>query len=137
MRIPFERTANPRNYLQKLLAYPRLLEAENSLSQVDEFARACLDCFRIQAPYGIYNLTNPGSVWTSEVTQLIRECGVANREFEFFASEAEFMQRAARTPRSNCVLDVSKALRAGLKLTPVRDALLSCLQNWTSETTVC
>jgi dTDP-4-dehydrorhamnose reductase len=130
LRIPFDETTSPRNYLQKLLAYDRLLEAENSLSQLDEFVAACVDCFRLKAPYGVYNLTNPGSVWTSDVTALMRSLGVTDREFKFFDNEAQFMAQAAKTPRSNCVLDSSKALAAGLQLSPVKDAVDRCLRAW-------
>lgn len=130
LRIPFDDTSSPRNYLQKMIQYKSLLEAENSLSNLFEFVEACVDCFRLKVPYGIYNLTNPGSVWTSEVVKMIRESGVCDKEFHFFASEEEFMAIAAKTPRSNCVLDSTKAIQAGLKLSPVKDSVKAMLKNW-------
>jgi dTDP-4-dehydrorhamnose reductase len=130
LRIPFENTANPRNYLQKLMSYQRLLDAENSLSELHEFVNACLDSFRLQIPYGIYNLTNPGSVSTREVVELIQRSGVCLKNYEFFGSEEEFMQVAAKTPRSNCILDSSKAIEAGLRLSPVNDAIEESLSKW-------
>jgi dTDP-4-dehydrorhamnose reductase len=132
LRIPFENTPNPRNYLQKLISYQRLLDAENSLSQLDEFVAACLDSFQLQIPYGTYNLTNPGSVWTHEVVELIKKSGVCSKTFDFFESEAKFMAVAAKTPRSNCVMDSSKAIAAGLKLTPVCEAIEQSLRNWST-----
>lgn len=130
LRIPFSNVDSPRNYLTKLIRYDTLLEAENSLSNLPEFAAAALDCFEKNIPFGIYNLTNPGSVKTSEVVELIRETGVTDKSFRFFESESDFMNRAAKTPRSNCVLDSSKAVRAGLRLTPVTEALRKSLQSW-------
>ena len=62
-------------------------------------------------PFGIYNVTNPGPVTTHEVVELIKKSGVSNKDFQFFNDEAEFMQTAAKTPRSNCVLDCSKLAR--------------------------
>jgi dTDP-4-dehydrorhamnose reductase len=133
LRIPFDDTTSPRNYLQKLLTYDRLLEAENSLSHLDEFVAACVECFRRNVPYGVYNLTNPGSVWTSDVTALMQELGVTDRQFKFFDNEAQFMAQAAKTPRSNCVLDSSKALASGLQLSPVKEAIARCLQAWATS----
>ena len=130
LRIPFENTANPRNYLQKVMSYQRLLDAENSLSHLGEFVTACVDSFRLGIPYGIYNLTNPGSVTTREVVGMIQTSGVSEKAFEFFSDEADFMRVAAKTPRSNCVLDSSKAIAAGLKFRNVKDALNDCLKNW-------
>ena len=130
LRIPFENTANPRNYLQKVMSYSRLLNAENSLSNLHEFVAACVDSFRLKIPYGIYNLTNPGSVWTSDVVQMIKRKGVSSKAFEFFHDEAEFMKQAAKTPRSNCVLDSSKALSVGLRFRPVDQAIDESLSHW-------
>jgi UDP-glucose 4,6-dehydratase len=130
LRIPFENTANPRNYLQKVISYERLLNAENSFSHLGEFVTACVDSFRLKIPYGIYNLTNPGSLSTKDVVELIRRSGVCNKNFVFFDDESQFMQIAAKTPRSNCVLDSSKAIRHGLRLQSVSDVLDSCLKTW-------
>jgi len=130
LRIPLENTSSPRNYLQKLLSYDTLLEAENSLSQLQEFVQACYDSFRLQIPYGTYNVTNPGSVWTSDVVELIKKSGISQKKFKYFQDESQFMQLAAKTPRSNCVLDSSKAIDAGLKLSPVIEAIEKMLGSW-------
>ena len=133
MRIPFSNIDSDRNYLSKLMRYRRLLEAENSLTNLNEFVAAAIECFERSIPYGIYNMTNPGSVMTSDVVQLIRRILGHNTNFEYFASESAFMQQAAKAPRSNCVLDSSKALSAGLKLSPVLEALEKSLNNWQPE----
>lgn len=131
LRIPFDEYSTPRNYLQKVLSYERLLQAENSLSNLDEFVIACIDCWRKKLPHGIYNLTNPGSVFTTDVVEMIKRSGISNKEFRFFETEEDFMRMAAKTPRSNCVLDSSKALSAGLQLTPIRESIERCLAKWT------
>ena len=130
LRIPFENTANPRNYLQKVMSYEKLLDAEKSLSYLHEFVAACADSFRLRIPFGIYNLTNPGNVTTREVVKLIQKTGVCSKKFVFFEDEAQFMKIAAKTPRSNCVVDSSKAIRAGLTLRPVHEVLENCLKTW-------
>jgi hypothetical protein len=43
------------------------------------------------------------------------------------------MSVAAVAPRSNCVLDVTKALQAGLQLRPVEEAIADALRNWQWE----
>jgi dTDP-4-dehydrorhamnose reductase len=130
LRIPFDGIDNPRNYLTKLMRYPRLLEARNSISQLDEFVEATLACWTKRVPFGTYNVTNPGSVTTREVVDLIRRSGVCTKEFSFFSSEDEFMRTAAKTPRSNCVMDSSKLAAAGIELTPVLEAVERDLKAW-------
>ncbi|MCH2203653.1 MAG: sugar nucleotide-binding protein [Fuerstiella sp.] len=133
LRIPFNHIDSPRNYISKMLNYERLLDATNSLSHLDEFADACIECTEQEYEYGIWNLTNPGAVTTRRVIELAQKHGLSDKEFDFFESEAEFMQTAANTPRSNCVLDSSKAVAAGLSLSHVDDALEKAMKNWVSR----
>ena len=132
LRIPFNEVDEPRNYLTKLMRYTRLLDAQNSLSQLDEFVRASWQLWRLQAPFGTYNVTNPGVVTAREIVALIQRTGVCRKSFDFFADEAEFMRMAARTPRSNCVLDSSKLARAGVVMTEVHEAIEIALRHWST-----
>lgn len=133
LRVPFDANDSPRNYLSKLVRYQRLLEATNSLSHLDDFVNACLDCCVNELPLGVYNVTNTGYVSTKEVVELIQPIVPAGHRFEFFESEADFMLRAAKTPRSNCVLDNAKAINAGLKLPDVREAILRSVHEWKKQ----
>jgi dTDP-4-dehydrorhamnose reductase len=130
LRIPFNNVDNPRNYLTKVMRYDRLLEARNSLSQLDEFVQACLSCWQRRVPFGTYNVTNPGSITTHEVVELIQKSGVIQKKFAFFRDEAEFMRLAAKTPRSNCVLDTTKLQQTGIVMTEVHEAVAQALREW-------
>ena len=133
LRIPFNEVDSPRNYLTKVMTYSRLLEAANSLSELDEFVRATFECWQKRVPFGTYNVTNPGQVTTREVVELIRQSGVSDKDFQFFADEQEFMRVAAKTPRSNCVLDTTRLQSVGIVMTEVHDAVARSLRDWTRE----
>ncbi len=133
LRIPFDEVDNARNYLTKVQRYPRVYDNVNSLSHRGDFVRAALDLWERRAPFGIYNVTNPGFVTTRQVVELVEQILKPKREFEFWASDEEFYRVAAKTPRSNCVMDVSKLLGAGVKMRPVREALESSLRSWRVE----
>lgn len=130
LRLPISNTPEPRNYLTKVISYDRLLNVCNSLSHLGEFSAACVACFTRKLPYGIYNLTNGGSIETREIVELLREAGVMKKPVSFFASEEEFMLAAAIAPRSSCVLDNRKAISAGLQLSEVRDAIRFAVKCW-------
>ena len=130
LRIPFNEVDHPRNYLTKLMRYERLLDAANSISQLDEFAAATFACWEKRVPFGTYNVTNPGTITTREIVELIRRSGVCTKEFRFFASEDEFMRVAAKTPRSNCIMDSSKLAAAGIRLTEIHAAVERDLHRW-------
>ena len=130
LRIPFDHVDSPRNYLTKLMRYQRLLEATNSISQLPEFCAATLACWEKRVPFGTYNVTNPGRVTTREVVDLILQSGVCRKDYVFFQDEADFMQKAAKTPRSNCVLDSAKLEATGIRMTEVHAAIARDLAQW-------
>ena len=130
LRIPFDEFDNPRNYLTKLQRYARVYDNVNSLSHRADFARAALDLWERRAPFGTYHVTNPGFITTRQVIALLEKILRPARPFAFWESDAEFYQLAAKTPRSNCVLDVSKLLATGVRLRPVTEALEHSLRHW-------
>jgi dTDP-4-dehydrorhamnose reductase len=130
LRIPFDEFDHPRNYLSKIQHYSKVYNNINSLSHRGDFVRACLDLWERQAPYGIYNVTNPGAVTTRQVVEMVEKALKPRRIFQYWKNDAEFYALAARAPRSNCILDVSKLLATGIKMRSVTDALRSALAKW-------
>jgi dTDP-4-dehydrorhamnose reductase len=133
LRIPFDEVDSPRNYLSKIQRYSKVYDNVNSISHRSDFASACLDLWKLRAPFGTYNVTNPGFVTTRRVVEMIQRILRPNRPFEFWANDAEFYQVAAQTPRSNCVMDTAKLLGAGVKMRPVEEALEHSLKHWKPE----
>ena len=130
LRIPFDHINSPRNFLSKLQYYPKVYNNVNSLSHRGDFVRACLDLWEKKAAFGIYNVTNPGFVSSAQVVAMIQRILQPSRPFKFWTDDSEFYTQAAKTPRSNCVMDVSKLLKAGVKMRPVEDALDEALTSW-------
>jgi len=133
LRIPFDEADNPRNYLSKLQRYAKVYDNVNSISHRSDFVNACLDLWEKRAPFGAYNITNPGYITSHQVVRMIERTLKPARKFEYWKDDAEFYHLAAKTPRSNCVLDVSKLLVAGIKIRPVEEALEYSLRNWKPE----
>jgi dTDP-4-dehydrorhamnose reductase len=130
LRIPFDERDNPRNYLTKLQRYSKVYDNTNSISHRGDFVRACLELWERRAPFGIYNVTNPGHVTTREVVRLMQRILGLDRQFEFWANDDEFYRMGAQTLRSNCILEIDKLLGTGIRLRPVADALIDSLKRW-------
>ena len=113
--------------------YAKVYENVNSISHRADFVKACLDLWERRAPFGTYNVTNPGYVTTRHVVELIARRLRPARKFEFWTNDEEFYRQAAKTPRSNCVLDITKLLAAGVNIRPVEAALDDALTNWKKE----
>ena len=43
------------------------------------------------------------------------------------------MEKAAKTPRSNCVLDTTKAEKAGIGMRPVDEAIIKSIQDFKNQ----
>ena len=133
LRIPFDEFDNARNYLSKVQRYAKVYDNVNSISHRADFVKACLDTWEQRAPFGIYNVTNTGFVTTRHVVEQIEKFLKPAHKFEYWASDEEFYKVAAKTPRSNCVMDVSKLLSVGVKIRSVEEALEDSLKNWKPE----
>lgn len=132
LRVPFDHIDHPRNYLSKLQTYPRLYDNVNSLSHRGDFVKACLDLWAQRADLGIFNVTNPGFVTTSEVVQSVKRMFKLNRTFEYFKDDAEFHKVAAE-PRSSTVLSVDKLAKFNIPMRPVQEAINDSLRRWKEE----
>jgi 3,5-epimerase/4-reductase len=118
LRIPFDSSPSERNYLQKIKQFPKLTAALNSYSHLGDFVWACLRLVLCSAPYGIYNLTNPGSMHTSDIADMVYR-STCFRKWEFQTVAQHEAITVAR--RSNCVLSVEKACQY-VKIRPVHKA---------------
>lgn len=118
LRIPFNGEINNRNYIDKILKYPILLNATNSFSHLNEFVQAA---FTIRNISGIFNLTQPGYLTTQQVVQMLQQHNLAVGK-EFYKSIEDF-DSIVKAPRSNCTLDSSNAIRCGVKLTCIDVAM--------------
>jgi dTDP-4-dehydrorhamnose reductase len=132
-RLPFDERDGPCNVLSKLQRYHKVYDHVTSLSHLGDFVRACLDLAERRAAFGIYNIANPGAVTTRQVIELIQRTLKPLRDFEYW-SDDEFYNVEGRAPRSNCILDVSKLLRTGIKMRPVTEALEEALTRWQAAT---
>jgi UDP-glucose 4,6-dehydratase len=129
-RMPFDEHGQPQNLLSKIQYYPKVYDSVNSLSHLDDFVQACLELRERKAPFGIYNITNPGAVTTRQVVAMIERILKPGRTFEFWKDDEEFYRDGTRAPRSNCILDVSKVRAIGVRMRPVQEALEESLRKW-------
>jgi dTDP-4-dehydrorhamnose reductase len=107
LRMPFEDISHRKNLLTKLQNYSTIIKARNSISRLSDFVRCCLESFEKQIPYGIYNVTNGGSVYFPDL--------FPKRNDVKYVSVEE-MNKEFRVPRSNCVLSNEKLKSTGIQI---------------------
>ena len=132
LRMPFDNINGPRNYLSKLIKYEKTYHDTNSMSHRSHFVKYCMDLYELNAPFGIYNITNDGYISTREIVQMMKEILNLEKEFIFFEDGKEFL-KSIKAPRSNCILDVSKLKSTGVSVMHCRDAIEEALRSWRNE----
>lgn len=125
LRIPFNAENDERNYISKIIKYPVLLNATNSFSQLNEFVAAA---HNLERQGGIFNVTQPGYLTTKQVVEMLVERNLVCDKLYF--KNIEDFNKTVATPRSNCVLDSSLAIRKGIKLTPIEDAMQQAIDEY-------
>jgi dTDP-4-dehydrorhamnose reductase len=128
LRIPFDEYNHPKNYLTKLLTYPRILECTNSLTHRGDFAKACLDLWQRKAPCGTYNMTNRGAISSRLITEWLGAAGLRDH-FSFWPDDNAF-RASVKAPRSSCVLSTDKMEAAGVTMRPIEDAVRDAIEKW-------
>jgi dTDP-4-dehydrorhamnose reductase len=127
---PFNEIDRLPNLFSKLQRYSKVYDHLGSFSQLDDSVRACLDLWEKHAPYGIYNVANPGAMTTRQIVTMMQCVLRPDRNFEFWKDDEEFYREGAKAPRANCILDVSKLLSQGVRMRPVQAAMEDSLERW-------
>ena len=127
-RMPFDGRNDDRNLLNKLAKYEKLVEAENSVTHLRDFAINVACCLLARSrdgsgygwDRGTYNMVNPVPVRTSTIVGMMRAVEHCIRsalrapaeDFAWWHSVEEF-QQAQRAPRSFCRLATDRLWRVG------------------------
>ncbi len=118
LRMPFNEKEENCNWLWQMQRQAEVRDSINSFSHLEDCVKACLDLWEMRAPFGTYNVTNPGALTTAHVAQQMRR--ILRTSVRVSTGQEDASQ-------PGCILDCGKLLRTGVKLRPVEDALSDCL----------
>jgi len=127
IRMPIDDKPHPRNLIDKLKGYSKVIDIQNSMTTVPHM----LDALKIlieKRATGIYNLTNPGTISAREIMQLYRDIVDPNHKFEIMTLGE--LDKATVGKRSNCMLDTSKLKAEGIEMPEIHEAVRECLQSY-------
>lgn len=119
IRMPISRRSHPRNLINKLINYPKIISLPNSATLIEDLWPVLVKLFELR-PTGILNLTNDGYTDNAAVLEAYRAVVKPDHQYAVI-SEAELYQTLTKAERSNCVLATDKLHSLGLAL-PALDA---------------
>lgn len=117
IRMPFDASSHPKNLLCKLSHYAKsgyLVDSVNSISSANDAALACIALEKKRAPFGIYHVTNDGSISTKEI---VNKLGIKGKWMDW-----ESFYLSGNGPKSQCTLS-NKKLSSFYEMRNIHDAI--------------
>lgn len=130
---PFNERAEAGNFLHRLQNQGMVQDDLLALSHTADFVQACLELWEKQAPFGTYNLTNPGSLTLRQLAQKIECLTGPDNQLEFWQDTRHRPPGDGQNPAAHCVLDSGKLLATGVKLRPVTEAVVEAVNHWQAQ----
>lgn len=128
IRMPISRKDHPRNLINKLKGYSKVIDIPNSVTFMDDFVK-CVDWVAKKSETGIFNVTNPQFLTAAHIMKEYQKY-VPSHTFEII-NEKE-LDDLTIAKRSNCVLDNTKLSSAGFHMTLSYDALRDYMKEYCS-----
>jgi len=126
VRIPITGKPHPKNLIDKLLKYKKIINIPNSCTVIEDFIPAAIELMK-RKKTGIYNMTNIGGMDHKSIMAMYKEIVDPNYEIKFM-SKKEQDELCKR--RANCVMNTDKREKLGIHMPPLEDSLKIVLEKY-------
>lgn len=126
IRMPISTKNNPRNFINKIRGYNKIIDIPNSVTFMDDFVR-CVDWIIKKQKTGIFHVTNPEPISAAQ-TMIEYQKYDPNHKFDII-SEAE-LDKITIAKRSNCILNTDKLSKAGFHMSSSNESLKKCMADY-------
>lgn len=126
IRIPITGKSHPKNLIDKLLKYPKIINIQNSCTVIEDFIPAAIKLMEMKQA-GIFNMTNIGAMDHMQIMTIYKEIVDPNFEINLMpqAEQNELCKR-----RANCVMNTDKRENLGVHMPPLEESLKKVLENY-------
>jgi len=125
--MPIDDRPHPRNLIDKLKGYPKVIDVPNSMTIVPDMISGLGQMIDKRLD-GVYNMVNPGTITAAEIMERYK-C-LVNEEHVFGIMSLDELNNTVTQERSNCVLSSDKLERAGIILPDIHLAVDECLRSY-------
>ena len=122
IRIPLLNAKHPKNVLDKLIKYKKVVDIPNSVTYIPDFVRAIKHLIKIDAR-GVYNVANKGGLRYPELMKV----------YQKYVPEFKFKIVALRKlglVRTNLILSTIKLEKTGFKVRNINSVLEECVKEY-------
>lgn len=129
IRMPLDRIPGPRNLIDKLARYPKVVDVQNSATVMDDMVIAFRGLLEKKGE-GIFHVTNPGALTHRELIALYEELVDPAHTNDWITPEELVGQGLATKLRSNNLMYSSRLEALGIHLRPVHEALRDTMEKY-------
>jgi len=122
IRIPLFNASHPKNLLDKLIKYKKVIDIPNSVTYIPDFIKAVRHLIKIDA-VGIYNVVNKGGLRYPKLMEVYQKYVP---EFKF----KTIVSNKLGLVRTNLILSVSKLEKTGFKVRSINSVLEKCVKEY-------
>ena len=122
IRIPLLNAKHPKNVLDKLIKYKKVIDVPNSVTYIPDFVRAIKHLIKIDAR-GVYNVVNKGGMRYPELMKV----------YQKYVPEFKFKVIALNKlglVRTNLILSINKLEKTGFKVRNINSVLDECVKEY-------
>ena len=121
IRMPItDELDSPRNFITKIINYPKVCSIPNSMTVLDELLPFLID-LALRGEVGTVNLTNPGIISHNEILTMYKE--IVDPEFTWTNFTIEEQNHILSSKRSNNCLDTTKLATLCPNVLPIHESV--------------
>ncbi len=121
IRIPLDNQPHPKNILNKLIKYQKIIDVPNSITYIPDFIEALKHLIKIKAT-GLYNIVNEGALRYPDLLDIYKKY-VPGFTYEIIS------QKKLGLIRTNLVLSTKKLSQTGFRVRKIKEVLEECVSS--------
>jgi len=125
IRIPLDNRPSPKNILDKLIKYKKVIDIENSITYIPDFIKMIKHLIDIEAK-GIFNTVNKGALKYPELLDVYKKY-VPSFNYEIID------YNKLNLIRTNLILSTEKLEKSGFSVRNIHEVLEECVKNYTKS----
>lgn len=126
IRMPIDDIPSPRNLIDKIIKYERVINVPNSITYIPDFISVAKELMKTRE-VGIFNITNPGAITHEQILNMYKDIVDPSYKMPEFIP-LEKLDTIAR--RSNCTLYNARLGGKGILMRHVLKAVEKCMENY-------
>ncbi len=122
VRIPLDNRPHPKNLIDKLTKYGKVIDAPNSVTYIPDFLKALKHLIGIDAK-GTFNIVNEGGLYFPDLMEVYKKYVP---DFKYSVINFKTLNMA----RTNLIMSTRKLRESGFTVRPIKDVLEECVKEY-------